>query len=210
MRTRCARRHCRPRAVPFPTPRGGDLGQQRLGNLANEPHRARIVPQGRDKGGAAAGHERGDEHAALERSHDAAPVAEQLPHPLDPRRGRRHVDARADMRVGQGAAAQVALGERGHQQRGAAVLARRSCKQRYLGARERRCGLRRVNLQPHVPILDRSLVIPSYTPARTRSCGAGKPHAIDAAVGPRPPRKRNRPPQSRDCEGRALAVVGTR
>ena len=101
MRTRCARRHCRPRAVPFPTPRGRRSRAAAPRQSGKRAAPCPDCPAGRDKGGAAAGHERGDEHAALERSHDAAPVAEQLPHPLDPRRGRRHVDARADMRVGQ-------------------------------------------------------------------------------------------------------------
>ena len=130
---------------------GGDLGQQGLGDLGDEAHRSRVIAQRGDLAGISPVHEGRDEHAALERRHHAAAIAEELPQPLDPSLGRCHVDARADARVCQGATAHVALGERGHQQRGTAAHACGILEQRYLGTRECRHGLRRIDFQPHAP-----------------------------------------------------------
>lgn len=130
---------------------GGDLGQQGLGDLGNEAHRSRVIAQRGNLAGISPVHEGRDEHAALERRHHATAIAEELPQPLDPSLGRCHVDARADARVCQGAAAHVALGERGHQQRGTAARACGILEQRYLGTRECRHGLRRIDFQPHAP-----------------------------------------------------------
>ena len=125
--------------------RGGrrrdDGGQQRLRDLRDEADRAGVVAQRGERAGAAIRHQGGDEHATLERPDGAAPVAEQLPEPLDPRHGSRDIDRRAGTGIGERASAEVALGKRRHQKRRATVLARARREQRDLGGGEPRAGL---------------------------------------------------------------------
>ena len=125
--------------------RGGrrrdDGGQQGLRDLRDEADRAGVAAQRGERGVAAARHQGGDEHAALERPDDAAPVAEELPKPLDPRRRRRDVDGRADAGVRHRTPAEIALGARRHQKRRAPMLPRPRRDQRDLGCREPQAGL---------------------------------------------------------------------